>query len=90
MRQASISNADMGSCCSSRGAAGANPPSSVGRVFMMPSPDGGQTRLGREVLVAHNAYRSSHAAPPLRWSSEAAEAADRWARRLASLGSYGP
>ena len=45
-------------------------------------PDG----LGSEVLAAHNGYRSKHGAPPLLWSRQAAEAANRWAVRLKSIG----
>lgn len=47
---------------------------------------GGPDGLGSEVLAAHNSYRSKHGAPPLLWSREAAEAANRWAIRLKSIG----
>lgn len=47
---------------------------------------GGPDKLGGEVLAAHNEYRSKHGAPALQWSREAAEAANRWAARLASIG----
>lgn len=47
---------------------------------------GGPDTFGGEVLAAHNAYRSKHGAPALQWSREAAEAANRWAARLASIG----
>lgn len=44
--------------------------------------------LAREVLEAHNVYRSKHSAPPLQWSKDAAASADRWAKRLAGIGIY--
>lgn len=78
----------MGNCC----AAGANT-ARAGANFLTESlsqsipPQGdGPMRLGREILEAHNVYRSRHAAPPLQWSSEAAQAAERWAKRLARIG----
>ncbi|XP_065896937.1 uncharacterized protein [Dysidea avara] len=37
----------------------------------------------RDVITAHNQYRSKHNAPPLKWSSKAAMAAQRWAEQLA-------
>jgi len=37
----------------------------------------------RDVITAHNQYRAKHNAPPLKWSSKAATAAQRWAEQLA-------
>lgn len=40
----------------------------------------------RGILAAHNAYRASHCAPPLSWSSELAAVAQRWAHELRDAG----
>jgi hypothetical protein len=39
-----------------------------------------------ELLAAHNRYRTGLALPPLRWSAQLADAAQRWADHLASIG----
>jgi hypothetical protein len=43
-------------------------------------------RSANELLAAHNKYRSHLSLPPLRWSGSLADAAQRWADRLASIG----
>lgn len=47
-----------------------------------PAPAGWAT----EILEAHNRYRAAHCAPPLVWSPEIADIAQRWAERLAEGG----
>ena len=43
-------------------------------------------RSARELLALHNQYRAPLGVPPLRWSAELAEKAQRWAEHLATLG----
>jgi len=43
----------------------------------------GQDQFARDLVAAHNRYRAKHNAPPLRWNSGAATAAQRWANHLA-------
>ena len=92
----------MGSCCSSDDNAGGRPHLqytrartyatqvlyilAVDRIYISIHAGGGPDRLDREVLAAHNAVRSKHGSPALRWSPEAAQAASRWAARLAKIG----
>lgn len=45
-----------------------------------------EPRQAGEVLAAHNRYRAALSLPPLRWSGQLAEAAQRWAGHLAALG----
>src|SRR5829696_1525520 len=47
------------------------------------SPDGKE--LDR-ILDAHNRYRKKHCAPPVDWSDDLAETAQRWADKLAKRG----
>jgi uncharacterized protein YkwD len=42
--------------------------------------------VGQAFVDAHNRHRAKHCAPPLRWSSEVAESAQRWADGLARRG----
>ena len=83
----------MGSCCSSEGVLRVSSTASfqfwllgficpVCKMYAGGRPD----TLGQEMLAAHNVYRSKHAAPPLQWSAEAAQAANHWATRLARIG----
>ena len=42
--------------------------------------------FGKELLEAHNNYRASHDAPPLKWSKEAASKAKKWVKKIADKG----
>ena len=42
-----------------------------------------QDMFGKEILDAHNRYRAAHGVAALKWSSEAAQKAESWGRKLA-------
>jgi len=50
---------------------------------MWQSPPAPLAARHRALLEAHNRLRAKHCAPPLRWSAEVAESAQRWAESLA-------
>jgi pathogenesis-related protein 1 len=53
-------------------------------------PDTGKRlpRIAQEMLTAHNSVRASQGVPPLRWSDELAEYAQKWANALIASGKF--
>jgi len=52
-------------------------------------PGGDAQSLARETLAPQNAVRALFGEPPLRWSSDLADAAQDWADRLVATGQFG-
>jgi pathogenesis-related protein 1 len=47
-------------------------------------------RIAQEIVAAHNSVRAGHGVPPLRWSDELAEYAQKWAKALIASGEFKP
>lgn len=44
--------------------------------------------MAQEIVAAHNSVRADHGVPPLRWSDEVAEYAQKWANALIANGEF--